>query len=186
MRFFFYGTLMDHSVRAAVLQHGCEALRLEPASLPNYRRVRASSGDFPVLVKSSGGRVDGQLVTGLKASHLLRIAHFEGEEYQPVRWAVHDRRGRLCDAWLFLPRHSRYATARAWDFACWQRQGRRRLLTLLDSYMTEPCIKGLRAPYIRWHVRRQIRQMLPKPSAVATTPARQPQEGNRPKLRRAG
>jgi len=49
-RFFFYGTLMDPSVRRAVLGRPVERSRLQRAVLPGFRRVFRRGATYPVLV----------------------------------------------------------------------------------------------------------------------------------------
>ncbi len=65
MQFFFYGTLMDPDVCRAVIGTRAESLEVRPALLTGYRRVRASCGNYPVLLRRRGGLVPGLLVEGL-------------------------------------------------------------------------------------------------------------------------
>lgn len=159
MRFFFYGTLMDPDVYRAVLGDRAEALKVGPALLPGYRRVRASCGNYPVLVRRRGGFVSGLLVEGLDYEALLAMAHFEGKEYEPRRALIVDRNGRRVAAWLFLPNHLRLATDRSWDLRRWRHSGKRLLLRQLRRWMLAYGADQLQSPDVRWHVRRQIRRL---------------------------
>ena len=159
MRFFFYGTLMDPDVCRAVLGDRAEALKVRPALLTGYRRVRASCGDYPVLVRRRGGYVEGLLVDGLDYAALLVVAHFEGKEYEPRRALIIDRNGRRVPAWLFLPNHVRLATNRSWDLSRWRHSGKRLLLRQLRGWMLAYGADQLQSPDVRWHVRRRIRRL---------------------------
>lgn len=159
MRFFFYGTLMDPDVCRAVLGDCAEALKIRPALLTGFRRVRANCGNYPVLVRRRGGFVSGHLVEGLDYEALLSMAHFEGREYEPRRALVIDRDGCRVTAWLFLPNHLHLATDRSWDLRRWRYSGKRLLLRQLCRWMLVYGADQLQSPDVRWHVRRQIRRL---------------------------
>ena len=156
MRFFFYGTLMDDDVCRAVLGERCRQMRVEPAVLPGYRRVRAARGDFPVLTRRSGRRLDGLLVRNLPGDALLAIAHYEGPDYAPRRARVIDRNGGRHPAWIFMPRHGRIASSRPWSFERWQKYGKARLRPRLERWMLEFGALTLQSVDTPWHVKRQI------------------------------
>ncbi len=159
MRFFFYGTLMDPDVCRAVLGDCAEALEIRPALLTGYRRVRANCGNYPVLVRRRGGFLPGLLVEGMTYEALLAIAHFEGQEYEPRRALIIDRNGRRVTAWLFLPNHPRLATDRSWDLHRWRNSGKHLLLRQLRRWNLSYGADRLQSPDVRWHVRRQIRNL---------------------------
>ncbi len=138
MRFFFYGTLMDPQVRRAVLGRSDDHLLIEQAVLPGYRRIAATSGNVPVLMRVSGGRVRGLLAQGLEPADLWRIAHFEGRHYHPFRRRVIARHGHRLEAWVFLADSARWSGGRDWDFARWRRRERARLLRRIARWMREP------------------------------------------------
>ncbi len=156
VRFFFYGTLMDDDVCRAVLGERCRQMRVEPAVLPGYRRVRAARGDFPVLTRRTGRRLDGQLVRNLPGDALLAIAHYEGPDYAPRRAMVIDQNGERHSAWIFMPRHGRIASSRPWDFDRWQKHGKPRLRPRLERWMLEFGALTLQSIDTPWHVKRQI------------------------------
>jgi hypothetical protein len=157
MRFFFYGTLMDPDICRAVLGVRADRLRLRPAVLTGYRRVRASCGNFPVLVRRTGGFVPGLLVEGLDYDALLVMAHFEGTEYEPRRALAIERDGRRVTAWLFLPSDRRFVTARRWELSRWRQSGKSLLLRQVQRWMLAYGADSLQSPDVRWHVRRRIR-----------------------------
>lgn len=162
MLFFFYGTLMDPEVCRIVLGGQAEAMRVEPAVLPGYARVRARAADYPVLVRRSGGQVRGQLVTGLDKAALLPIAHFEGPDYEPRRALTVDGGSRRQVAWIFLGSGSCLVSAEPWDLRRWQQGGKARLLPHLRRWMAEPGATTLGSADVRWHVRRRIAVMQAK------------------------
>lgn len=156
MRFFFYGTLMDPDVCRLVLGDQYDDLRAEPAALLGFRRVRAVNGNFPVLVRRTGRRLEGQLVENLRPEALLSIAHFEGPDYELRQAAVVDLSGRRWRPWLFMPRFSRAASNRAWNFELWQKRGKARLLPDLERWMLEFGALTLQSIDTPWQVKRQI------------------------------
>lgn len=162
MRFFFYGTLLDPDVFRIVLGEDLASMRDRPAVLPGYRRVRARAGNFPVLVRRSGGRVRGRLVSGLGARALGAIAHFEGPDYEPGRALVIGAGQRRLSAWVFLPRRAGVGSGHGWELARWQQRDKPRLLPQLRRWMAEPGATDLRSTEVLWHVRRRIRVMPPE------------------------
>ncbi len=156
MLFFFYGTLMDSEVCRIVLGARAEAMRAVPAVLPGYRRVRAKSAGFPVLVRRSGGRVRGQLITGLDRTALSPIAHFEGPDYAPRRVLIIEAAGGRRVAWVFQSEGRGRASAEAWDLRRWQQRHKARLLPQLRRWMAEPGAGALESSDVRWHIRRRI------------------------------
>ncbi len=160
MRFFFYGTLMDHDIRRAVFPHVAQRLQIHPAQLPGYRRVRANCGDFPVLVRRAGARVRGQLASGLDARAVLHIAHFEGREYAPQPADVIDGGGARHRVWTFLPFDGRYVTNRPWRLAHWQLAGKRRLLPSIERWFTQYSAGTMESLDVNWRVRRWLQQEL--------------------------
>jgi len=155
MDFFFYGTLMDADIRAAVMPSVADRLELRPASVPGWRRVRASHGSYPVLVPHRAGRVDGLLARGFDGPSLLRMAHFEGQRYRPVSIATLVA-GRRRAAWVFLPSSSRDAGRQPWTLAAWQRRHKRHLLQRTAHWMGEFGVDEGRGHDVNPLVRRQL------------------------------
>jgi gamma-glutamylcyclotransferase (GGCT)/AIG2-like uncharacterized protein YtfP len=100
---FFFGTLMHHEVLETVLDRRvADHETTEPAILHGYRRERAAAASYPVLVRDKGARVEGRLLHRPSERCILRINHFEDEEYRASRVTVTVGRNRLA-AWVFLP-----------------------------------------------------------------------------------
>jgi Gamma-glutamyl cyclotransferase, AIG2-like len=126
--YFFYGTLMDAAVRAAVLGRDLPAAAVKAAELAGWHRVRRRGATYPVLVPAASSRTDGIAVDGLTAEDGERLARFEGPDYRLGRVTLALRpRGRIA-AWAFLPVTPAIADSRSWDYGVWQRRHRRAFL----------------------------------------------------------
>lgn len=159
MQFFFYGTLLDPEVRAAVMPHIAESLELQPARLRGYRRVRARHGTYPVLVSDARSRVDGLLVSGLDARALYRMAHFEGDLYLPQQRRVRATDGAAAQAWIFMAVHPGLAAQRSWSLQRWRMQHKRRLLADTSRWMREFGVDNGQAHDMNWPFRRTIQAL---------------------------
>ncbi|MBM3648603.1 MAG: gamma-glutamylcyclotransferase, partial [Alphaproteobacteria bacterium] len=82
MRFFFYGTLLDHDVMALVIGRRLPPSAFAPARLPGHVRRRAKGVSYPILVRDPGGEVAGVVVGGLTARDVDRLARYEGPRYR--------------------------------------------------------------------------------------------------------
>ncbi len=128
VRFFFYGTLMDRMVLAAVLGRSLPPAAAKPASLEGHRRVFRAGASYPVLVPEPGEAVAGILVEGLGQGDRRRLEAFEGRDYVLREMPVRLGRGGLAPAWVFMPRPRLPVTATAWTPADWRRRYRRQYL----------------------------------------------------------
>jgi len=104
MRFFFYGTLMDGDVRAAVLGPAAGRLAVRRAVLAGFRRVHAPGRSWPVLVRAAGGRVDGILAQDVDPPMARVLLRYEGSAYRLARCRVHIASEAAVPAAIFLPR----------------------------------------------------------------------------------
>jgi hypothetical protein len=119
--FFFYGTLLDEEVLAAVIGRAVPPRCSEPAFLVGYRRVRMEGTRYPALVSGAGGRVDGLLVRGIAPTEAARLAAFEGPFYRLGGIRVTTARGRRVAASTFLPRGGQRQASGEWDPEAWRR-----------------------------------------------------------------
>jgi gamma-glutamyl AIG2-like cyclotransferase len=134
--YFFYGTLMDAAVRAAVLGRDLPATAVRAAELLGWRRVYRSGATYPVLLRSALSRTDGIAVDGLSAEDGERLARFEGPDYRLGRVTVALRpRGRL-PARTFLPVTPAIAETRPWHFDVWQHLDRQSFLQRIAKHGT--------------------------------------------------
>lgn len=127
MRYFFYGTLMDGAVLAAVLGR-TPPRPFRPAVLDGYLRVFRKGRSYPVLVPAGGESVPGRLVEGLGEGDARRLDAFEGPEYTLREIRVRLPRGREVGALVFMPRPGVPASSVPWAPADWHRRHRTRYL----------------------------------------------------------
>ena len=158
-RVFFYGTLSDAEVRRALLGPRSDALVRVPALLPGFRRVRARSANYPMLVRSAGGRVDGEAATGFDKAMLAAIAFYEGPLYEPCPVRVALPGGRQGEAWIFLARSRVLAGHGTWDEARWRQRDKARLIRDARRWKAELDLRGWVPHEVPWRVRRRIEEM---------------------------
>jgi hypothetical protein len=125
MRFFFYGTLLDHDVTALVLGRRLPPVAFVPAILPGYSRWRVQGGSYPISVPDRKGEVPGAIVGGLSARDVARLAAYEGAGYRIAMLKVRVGR-RSTTVSVFEPVVSKLKpTNKSWDLALWQRRDKR-------------------------------------------------------------
>lgn len=153
--FFFYGTLMDADVRAAVAG---APLSMEPAVLPDHRVVPVGRGMFPMIEAARGATAAGVLCRDVAVAVAARFSLFEneGHEYRARRVAVRaggDGDALRRPAWVYLPTAALKRGPGRWDFAVWQKFAKRPFLIETRRTMRAP--DGARlAPHIEaWRLR---------------------------------
>ena len=72
---------MDRDVLNIVSGLNLGTVRLRPALLPGYRRVRVQDVHFPSVLPCEGHSVQGCAVHGITAAAAARIALFENDGY---------------------------------------------------------------------------------------------------------
>jgi CBS domain-containing protein len=125
MRFFFYGTLLDHDVMALVIGRRLPPAAFVPATLKGHVRRRAKGVSYPILVRKPGGEVEGMVVGGLTRRDVERLSAYEGPRYRIAPLKV--RVGRsLTTVSVFEPVEKRFQPVDgAWDIALWQGRHKR-------------------------------------------------------------
>jgi Gamma-glutamyl cyclotransferase, AIG2-like len=119
MTYFFFGTLMDRDVLATVLDRPVAGAEIIPAWLHDYRRVRAATVSYPLLVPAPRVVVGGVVFRPRDDRDDVRIRHFEGEEYA-ARWMnVRLARRRRRAARVFFAAEALQATEESWDLVAW-------------------------------------------------------------------
>ena len=122
MRFFFYGTLLDHDVTALVLGRRLPPAAFLPARLLGHARRRAKNATYPIVVRDPRGVVPGVIVGGLSALDVARLTDFEGPGYRVVPLRVRTA-GAMTTVSVFEPVQSRLQpSGELWDLALWQRR----------------------------------------------------------------
>lgn len=134
MRFFFYGTLMDESVRAAVLgAAAARALDVEPATLSGWRRVPVRGRSYPIILPAAGHSVSGVLADRVDEPAAARLDRFEGAEYRKLRVRIRRAAGDTKSCWVYAVSDAGIAGTGAWDFDRWRRCDRAALLRWLSA-----------------------------------------------------
>jgi gamma-glutamylcyclotransferase (GGCT)/AIG2-like uncharacterized protein YtfP len=129
-RFFFYGTLMDETVRRLVLGPSARTLSLQPAVLDGWRRTAVRGRHYPVVVAASGASVAGLVTGAMSRAAVTRLDRFEGPEYVRRALAVRSPDGGAT-AWVYVARNATLSSAADWDYTAWCRQHRDRFLKRL-------------------------------------------------------
>lgn len=127
LRYFFYGTLMDRAVLAAVLGRA-PAAPPRAAILHGYRRMFRHGASYPVLAPAAGEAVSGVVVEGLGEGDARRLEAFEGRDYALREMPVRLCRGRHVPAMVFMPIDPAAASAVPWSPGDWHRRYRRQYL----------------------------------------------------------
>lgn len=125
MRYFFYGTLMDPAVLAAVIGRRPPPARWMAATIADYRRVYRAGARYPVLVPAPGERVEGVLIGGLGEGDARRLRAFEGRDYAVKTVPVQTSQSGCVLARIFMPSRGVPATAVPWAPDDWRRRHRR-------------------------------------------------------------
>lgn len=121
MRLFFYGTLMDADIRAAVMG-GAAPAPVAPATARGWRRVRVSGRPYPTMVAHPTGRVDGLAVSDIDESRLRNLLTYEGPEYHLEIIAIGLECGTSVAAATFLCNPGPGPVPRMWRFGDWLRR----------------------------------------------------------------
>lgn len=135
MDFFFYGTLMDADVRAAVLGREVASSSVAPATLSGYRRVFVDGQAYPVLLPKAGGLLDGLFVRGLGGRDAALIDHFEGHQYYRQSIKIELKGGARAEALVYLPHGNVPVTDIDWAFDDWCRRHRLDYLRQIAGWM---------------------------------------------------
>ena len=128
---FFYGTLMDEGVLAAVIGRPVSHVRRQDAYVEGYRRVYRLGASYPILVPMYGGRIEGVLASGLRPTDTDRLIAFEGDEYDIVEVAVRAARSGPTGAKMFMAKPGIAGSSKEWTLADWRRRYRKEYLLRL-------------------------------------------------------
>ena len=131
MRFFFYGTLMDETVRVAVLGASARTFVIDPARLDGWRRAPVRGRPYPIILPAAGGSVPGLLADGVDEPAAARLDRFEGPEYHRLRVEVRRAAGAAVSCWVYAASDAVVAGAGQWDFDEWSRRDHAAMLRRL-------------------------------------------------------
>lgn len=129
-RFFFYGTLLDADLQAAVIGRAVPDGALVPASIAGFRRVRAQGQTYPMLVPGlPKDCVEGAIASGFTRAEIDRLVAYEGEGYVLTTLPALLQDGGTTTVQVFLPiAGGLRASNEPWDLARWQREDKPRTL----------------------------------------------------------
>ena len=153
LSFFFYGTLMDPDLQAAVL--GGRLPAGISVVLAGYRRRLVTGQDYPAIAPAKNASVSGLLVAGVSPAMAARASIYEGDQYDAVSLTVTTADGAACDAWTFLPQADVRLSTRDWSLDTWQQQHKSRALTSARTFLSTAPAGGLRRAETVWETRRQ-------------------------------
>jgi hypothetical protein len=120
MKFFFYGTLLDHDVMALVIGRRLPPSAFVPAVLSGHVRRRVRGASYPIVVRDQGGEVEGAVVGGLTRRDVARLAAYEGPRYRIAPLKVR-KAGAVVTVSVFEPVENRFQPVSGpWDLAWWQ------------------------------------------------------------------
>lgn len=137
MRFFFFGTLLDEEVLNFVVDRAVPAADKRPATLVDYRRVKARDVTYPIIVPRPGAVVAGLLVSGISPDEAKRLIAYEGKNYDLVSLPVVAGK-RQRDARVFVPVGSGGLTPldQDWTFEEWTRLHRDEFVARVRQWKT--------------------------------------------------
>jgi hypothetical protein len=112
---FFYGSLRERPLLAAVIGHGVDSLVFRDARAPGYRVVHYPGRVYPALAKAPGDAAPGVAVSGLSADDVAALDVYEGNEYtrQPIALEID---GEPVTADVYRPTIAIPSDAPAWDY----------------------------------------------------------------------
>jgi hypothetical protein len=125
-RFFFYGSLRDPDVRAAVTGHAVETT---PAILAGWRVVPVEHGRYPMILSDPAGTAAGELTPPLGLVAASRLSFFEedGHHYACRKLPVASAAG-AAGAWVYVPTGTLKRGGGVWDLAAWAPRFKREFL----------------------------------------------------------
>ena len=127
--YFFYGTLIDPDIRAAVLGRAAADLLAIDDTLKGWRAVLVSGKTYPVIVPSAPDEVRGVRVGIAGPSARRRLSHFEGPEYRVATLVL----GSGEEAEVLIGSKLSRPGVQRWDFQAWERRHKARFLARIRS-----------------------------------------------------
>ncbi|MCW5699375.1 MAG: gamma-glutamylcyclotransferase [Rhodospirillales bacterium] len=124
---FFYGTLIDNDILAAVAGPRAALASQRPATVDGYRRLIRKGAVYPILRRAPGMSVAGIVVFGLNPAEMTRLVSFEGPEYE-LRPLTVMMDGNRHQTMTFLPKPWVPASTKEWRLETWRRLHKPRFL----------------------------------------------------------
>ncbi|MGB0632762.1 MAG: gamma-glutamylcyclotransferase family protein [Alphaproteobacteria bacterium] len=127
--YFFYGTLIDPDIRAAVLGRAAADLSPVDDTLSGWRTVFVSGKTYPVIVPSAAHSVRGVRMAIPDPALRQRLRYFEGPEYDIATLKLVSGES----ANVFVGSKPGRPGSRGWEFDIWQRRHKARFLARIRS-----------------------------------------------------
>lgn len=118
---FFYGTLQDRDILAAVLGRPVPTEALTPAWADGHRTLYYPGELFPALIAAPGHVAEGLIFPDASPADLAALDAFEGHGYERLAICVRTSTGKV-DAQYYRATISIPADAAPWTLATWQMQ----------------------------------------------------------------
>ena len=130
---FTYGSLMCEDIMFAVTG---EPLRHTPALLPRYRRFLVKNEQYPGVVPSVEGQVQGVVYHDISPKGWSRLDRFEGDLYTRGLVAVRYEKGdeAMAYCYVFRPEVRDRLTGEEWDFETFLRRGKKIFQTRYSGF----------------------------------------------------
>ena len=130
---FTYGSLMCEDIMFAVTG---DPLRRTPALLSGYRRFLVQNEQYPGVVPSSGGQVQGIVYHDISPKGWSRLDRFEGDFYTrslvAVRYEMGDEAMAYC--YVFRSEFRDRLTGDEWNFETFLRGGKKIFQTQYSGF----------------------------------------------------
>ena len=150
MRWFFFGTLMDHDVLEVVLGRALPASTLQTAILRGYERVTVRDESFPALRLQPGTKVSGIVTQPLDEADLRRISFYESDEFTMVPHTIELTNGARVEALVLLSNDKTVLSAQPWDLATWQAEHKAQFMPMIKEWMAGYGERDLAQSEQRW------------------------------------
>lgn len=124
---FFYGTLTDPDILAAVLGRPVAADETVPAILTGWARVPVAGRPYPMLIRRPDARVEGLVMRRVSGRDRAALDRYEGPEYWVDTLEVTTADGPEA-ATVYLCRPGVRPGPGSWDMEVWRRRHRRAAL----------------------------------------------------------
>jgi len=109
------------------------------ALLSGFRRVYKSGAHYPILETAPNGRLEGLVVTSLRARDVVRLDAFEGANYnRGILQVVLCSNQEEKPAWVYLPKPNVRGTGKEWNLREWTRQHKRKYVNYISRVGTYP------------------------------------------------
>lgn len=120
MRWFFYGTLMDHEMLEIVLGRRIAPSRFVEAYLRGYRRCFVRGEPYPAITPAPGELTAGVLISLEAEQDEARLRHYEGDGYRVIAAPLETIDGERMSARVFANDGSLSLEKRIWDYRLWR------------------------------------------------------------------